>query len=122
MASQIRIARKLAGKPRSRKRSNPSPAPVRKRLPKNLRAEIIEAYQAGATTRHLASTYGVSKTNIEDLLHRAGTRMRYQPLTPEQITEAQRLHAQGLSTYKIAARFGVAQCTVWRAVKQHGSG
>lgn len=33
------------------------------------------------------------------------------------LDEARR-HPQGLSTYKIAARFGVAQCTVWRALKQ----
>jgi DNA-directed RNA polymerase specialized sigma24 family protein len=85
-------------------------------LPAHLHPEIIAAYESGATSRQLAKFYEVSKTNIEDLLHRAGVSMRYQSLTPDQVKEAIELHAQGLSTYKIAAKFGVAQCTVWRAI------
>lgn len=114
-------ARKAATKPRPAGRSHPSPSPTRKRLPKVLHPEIIAAYQAGATTRQLAARYQVSKTNIEDLLHRAGVTMRNQPLTKAQIQEAQQLHAQGLSTYKIAERFGVVQSNVWRALKRSGS-
>jgi DNA invertase Pin-like site-specific DNA recombinase len=110
-------ARKAAGKPRKPGRSSPSPVPIRRRLPQTLHPEIIAKYQAGATTRQLADIYKVSRGNIEDLLHRTGTPVRYRALTPKQIQEAAVLHAQGQSTYKIAERFGVVQSTVWRALR-----
>jgi integrase len=114
-------AHKAAGKPRKPGRSSPSPVPIRRRLSQTLHPEIIAMYEAGATTRQLAKDHGVSKGNIEHLLHQAGVRMRNQPLTPEQIREAAHLHAQGLSTYKIAERFGVVQSTVWRALRSRSA-
>jgi DNA invertase Pin-like site-specific DNA recombinase len=116
MITSLLRARKAAGKSRKPGQSHASPAPIRKRLPKTLHPEIIKAYQTGATTRQLAKDRSVSKGNIEHLLPQAGVMMRNQPLGPEQIGEAARLHAQGLSTYKIAQRFGVVQSTVWRAL------
>jgi transposase-like protein len=121
MITTLVRAKKGASTPRKPGRSNPSPVPVRKRVPKHLHQEIITSYQAGATTRQLAQHYGVCKTNIENLLHRANVPMRNQPLTPNQVSEAIQLRAQGLSTYKIAERFGVVQSTVWRAFQQSDS-
>jgi transposase len=107
-----------AGKRATQTRQSVSPPAVRKKLPRTIHTEIIQAYESGATTRQLAASYGVSKTNIKDLLHRNGVDMRNRPLTANQIQEAIDLHAGGLSTYKIAERFGVVQSTVWRALRR----
>jgi hypothetical protein len=60
-----------------------SPPPIRVRLPRSLHAELIEAYTSGATTCRVAQTYGCSKSAVEHILHRSGTPMRNQPLTPD---------------------------------------
>lgn len=121
MITPLQKAVKAAKKPRKLGRSTPTPPPIRRRIPWDCHQDIIAAYRGGATTRQLAKDHGVCKTNIEDLLHRNGVRMRKQPLTPDQIEEAARLRDQGLSTYKIADRFGVVQSTVWRALRLHKS-
>ena len=110
-------ALKTKGQDSRVERTRVTPPPVRVRLPNSLQPEIVAAYLAGASTRQLGERYGCSKAAIETMLHRAGTKMRKQPLTPEQVKDAKRLHATGLSTYKIASQFGVAQCTVWRALR-----
>ncbi|SIJ89493.1 Transposase and inactivated derivatives, IS30 family [Mycobacteroides abscessus subsp. bolletii] len=74
--------------------------------------KIITRYNAGNTTQHIATYYGISKTRVATILRDHGITIRRQGLTTEQVTEAATLYAAGQSLAQIGARFGVSHTTI----------
>lgn len=113
-------ADELAGRPL--RPLTPLPGAVRldARMGPNRIAQLIDEYQAGMPTTELARTFGVGKGTIIRLLHAAGVPMRRQGPSAEQVREAVRLYAQGLSLAVVGERLGFDAHTVRRALLRAG--
>jgi DNA-binding CsgD family transcriptional regulator len=82
--------------------------------------DIITEYEAGATTKHIANRYGISKTRVATLLREHDVNLRRQGLTDEQVSEATDFYTAGRSLAGIAARFDVSPMTVAAALRRQG--
>jgi len=93
--------------PDTRPPSDPLPKvhKARKRLDPTATAELVAAYEAGATTRELMASYSLGKGAVLRLLRANGAQLRYQSMTPTEVDEVIRLYAQGLSLAAIGQRF-----------------
>lgn len=83
-------------------------------------AELVAGYQAGASVYALAGQFKVHRTTVASHLHTAGVSMRHQGLDEDQIDEAVRLYADGLSLAKIGNKLGVVGDTVRAALLRRG--
>jgi Putative ATPase subunit of terminase (gpP-like) len=86
------------------------------RLTPGEREEIVAAYQAGAPSTALATTYGLGKGSVLRLLRNAGVAMRNQGLSEADINVAVALYAAGWSLARIAEQYGVNDMTVRAAL------
>jgi hypothetical protein len=82
--------------------------------------QLIEGYQSGATVYKLAAQFGIGRNTACRILHRHHVPMRRSGLSPDQITEATRLHDQEWSPPQIAHRMGVDAATVRRRLHERG--
>ncbi|ALJ22355.1 hypothetical protein [Microbacterium sp. No. 7] len=99
-------------KPRTQRRWN--------RLSDEDRATVAARYGAGETSTALAAEYGVAKSTILGILREKRTVVRRQPLAAEQVIEAVRLYASGLSLSQVADQLDVNQETMRMAVLKAG--
>jgi DNA invertase Pin-like site-specific DNA recombinase len=105
--------------PRSRT-TPPEPFKLDQRLKPQAVAELVARYEAGEPSTALATLFGISKGSVLRLLRDADVPIRKQRLSDDQITEAARLYASGLSLGKIGQMFGVDSTTVWRRLLGRG--
>lgn len=96
------------------------PSPRRIELPEQ---EIVKLYESGLSTHKLAEKYGVSRIVIVNLLARNGVTLRptgtnQYGTTPELPSDdIVKLYNSGLSTYKIAKKYGVSPTPIKRILK-----
>lgn len=118
-----RLAATLAaqlGDRRSDIRRQPRRFKLDQRLDVSLPAQVVADYKAGVTTTQLTGKYGLSKASVLRLLHDAGAEMRRQPFLDQEVDEAARLYASGLSVAAIGLRLGAHPSKVWRALRARG--
>jgi transposase-like protein len=53
-----------------------SPVPQRRRITARLRAEVVEHYRGGMTSRRVAATLGLGRTTVLGILRDAGVELR----------------------------------------------
>jgi len=53
-----------------------SPPPRRRRITASLRAEVVERYLAGMTSRQVAATLELGRTTVLDIVKTAGVTLR----------------------------------------------
>jgi IS30 family transposase len=92
--------------------------PAPKKLSAATNEAIITAYADGARVSELAKQFNVSKWTINHRLNVAGIMHRPNSMSPEQIDEAARLHASGLSVKKIVPIVGFSEGTIWTELKR----
>jgi hypothetical protein len=109
-----------SGPRRSDARSRPQRFKLEQRLDASIPAQIVADYGAGMPTTQLTVKYGLSKASVLRLLHEAGVEMRRQPFSEQEVAEAVRLYASGLSVAAISARLGGHPSKVWRALRAGG--
>jgi DNA invertase Pin-like site-specific DNA recombinase len=56
----------------------PSPVPQRRRITARLRAEVVEAYESGKTSRQIAEELALGRTTVLKILNNAGMTVRPQ--------------------------------------------
>jgi len=83
-------------------------------------ADIATSYEAGISTNHIASRYGISKTRVASVLREQGVTLRRQGLTNEQVSKATDFYRAGRSMVWIAARYDVSHTTVATALRRQG--
>jgi hypothetical protein len=105
---------------RSETRNRPLRYKLDQRLDASVTAEMVADYEAGMPTTQLAGKYGLSKASVLRLLHEAGTEMRRQPFSHQEVNEAVRLYAAGLSVAAIGSLLGAHPSKVWRALRARG--
>lgn len=105
---------------RSDTRSRSQRYKLDQRLDASVPAQMVADYEAGTPTTQLTGKYGLSKASVLRLLHEAGTEMRRQPFTEQELDEAVRLYASGLSTAAIGAQLEAHPSKVWRALRDQG--
>jgi DNA-binding CsgD family transcriptional regulator len=81
---------------------------------------LVAGYQAGETQRQLATRFGIHRHTVRDHLQADGVEARFKPMTVEQIEEAARLYAVGLSVKAIGVELGVHGATVNNVLRRHG--
>jgi hypothetical protein len=92
-----------------------------RRLGQSVVAELVAAYEAGASSAALADQYGVSRSGVKQLLHVAGANVRTPVgLSADQVDEASALYEQGLLLREIGELLGFHKDTVRRALIRHG--
>lgn len=82
--------------------------------------ELVAAYQAGATTKELASEYRIHRHTVSIYLRRRGEPRRHQPMGSEEVVLAGKLYESGLSLAKISERLGPAPNTIRRVLMAEG--
>jgi transposase-like protein len=92
--------------------TQPVPRRVNRRLSKAEFAQLVADYQAGTSTRNLASTYGISKASVTKVLTQHGVQRRFQGLSPVQSAEAARLYKAGGSVVQVAESLGRSPSSV----------
>lgn len=93
---------------------------VARRLNDPVIAEIVAKYESGVGTPALCLEYGISKPSMLELLHSRGVRMRRQPLTETQRSEAVNLYEGGLALAPTAKRLGSSIGAVRRVLLEEG--
>ncbi|WP_369640314.1 IS630 transposase-related protein [Nocardia sp. JMUB6875] len=85
------------------------------------RAQIVAAYENGASANQLSSDYRLAKGSILDVLRAGGAAIRRQRrLSKEEIDQAVVNYQDGRSLARIAEGFGVTPSTVGTALKRRG--
>ena len=82
--------------------------------------DITAAVKPIAPTTQLTEKYGLSKASVLRLLHEAGAEMRRQPFSDQEVDDAVRLYASGLSVATVGSRLGAHPSKVWRALVARG--
>ena len=78
-----------------------------RRLSRKAIAQHLAGYQAGASTRQLATLYGISKTSVQRLLQVHGVTGRHQGFSATQVTDARDLYRAGRSVAQVASNLGL---------------
>jgi hypothetical protein len=69
--------------------------------------ELVAAYEAGQTTLQLMATHNISKTGVLALLASRSVTMRHQPMTTQELEEATKLYATGLSLKTLSKQLSI---------------
>ena len=83
-------------------------------------ADIVARYEAGETTQHIGTRYGISKTRVANVLREQGVAIRRQGLSDVQVDEAATLYTAGKSLAWLGAHYGVSHTTVATALRRQG--
>lgn len=86
------------------------------RLTDDQRSSVIHRYEDGETSTRLAAEFGVAKSTILSILRTNAVRVRRQPLTAEEVTDAARLYESGSSLSQVATELKVNQETMRVAI------
>ncbi len=93
---------------------------IKRRLGRELIAELVAAYESGVTTIELMQRYDLSKTSVLKLLREAGVTLRRQPMTSNQVEHAQQLYESGNSLATVAEKVQMPTESVRRSLLEHG--
>jgi DNA-binding CsgD family transcriptional regulator len=83
-------------------------------------AQLVERYEAGATTYDLADQFGIGRETVANRLKAEGIKLRRTKLTETDLARAIELYASGMSTIKIGDILARRHSTVWYALKTAG--
>jgi DNA-binding transcriptional regulator LsrR (DeoR family) len=86
------------------------------RLAEETVAAIVDAYQAGSTTRELGERFGLAHSSVTKLLSRHGVAVRRRSPGPDEVRRAVELYEAGLSTRVIAEYLGLRASTIARTL------
>ena len=81
---------------------------------------VVEAYEAGATSRKLAEQFDLARSTAVSLLRKHGVGIRYPRLTPEQRARIIELYLSGVSQKEIARRFERDPGNIWHVLERAG--
>lgn len=98
----------------------PRPPRRRRRLSTRDAADIVLAYQAGATGSELASKYGINRRTVSAVVARGGASLRYRLIGSEELAQAIQQYESGRSLAEIARELGVSRGTVCTALRAAG--
>lgn len=94
----------------------------RRRIDDHRRRRAIVLYEAGATQEEIAGALGVSGGWVSDHLLRSGVKTRpshvYPRMTPEMLTVAKTMRADGLTYLEIGRELGVSLGAVYASLKE----
>jgi DNA-binding CsgD family transcriptional regulator len=96
------------------------PKQVQRRLRPAEIAELIAAYEAGASSYELAKQFRIHRHTVTQLLERQGVPRRYQSLTSEQVARATSLYESGLSLSAVGQELSCDPATVSQALRAAG--
>jgi hypothetical protein len=82
--------------------------------------ELVDAYQAGATTRELATRFGIWRGTVGKHLEARGIDTRAPKLQPKDIQEAAKLYQAGWTLNKIARQYRVGYNTIRKRLLKAG--
>jgi hypothetical protein len=105
-----------------RKRIKPRVVVAQRRLTAGEVDDLIEVYKAGATVPQVVEQFGIHRTTVLAHLERRDVprRPETRKLTGEQVADAGKLYASGLSTVKVGAIYGVDAETIRKAFIRSG--
>ena len=86
-------------------------------------ADLVDAYEAGATVESLAAEHGCSVTTVRDVLAAEGMAMRSRgPRSPLEGREAEvaAAYEAGATVRDLAERFGANQRTIRKVLAEQG--
>jgi DNA-binding CsgD family transcriptional regulator len=83
-------------------------------------SQLVERYEAGATTYDLADQFGIARETVARRLKAEGIKLRRTKITAADLSRAVELYATGLSTIKIGVILNRRHSTVWYALKTAG--
>ena len=84
-------------------------------------AEVASLYLDGVPMKEICQRFGIGKQRIRAICARRGIKPRTRGVSDAQKHQAEQLYAEGLSTYKIAARLAVSDDVVWRHLRSIGA-
>jgi IS30 family transposase len=84
------------------------------------RTRLAERYEAGATIRELALEFGIARGTASRHLKLAGAEVRGRSMNPDEVAEAARLYATGLSTTAVGDQLGRHHSAIWKALRRAG--
>ncbi|WP_280258477.1 helix-turn-helix domain-containing protein [Nocardia wallacei] len=96
------------------------PRRLDRRLSAETIAELIDAYRGGTSTSKLCEIHQLSKGGLLKILAEHGVKMRYQPMTTEEIDWAVRLYGDGQSLNAVARIISKSKGSVWNALHTRG--
>ena len=114
---QTILAGREADRPSNRSRRSRQ---FQRRLSAEAVAELVEAYERGATQQELAIQFGIHRHTVADQLDRQGFTNRRGALTSEQMTEAIHLYTRGWSLAKIGDHFGMYPTSIYYWLRKNG--
>jgi DNA-binding CsgD family transcriptional regulator len=82
--------------------------------------QLVERYEAGATTYDLADQFGIGRETVANRLKAEGIKLRRNKLSESDLARAVELYGAGLSTIKIGVILSRRHSTVWYALKTAG--
>jgi uncharacterized protein (DUF433 family) len=86
------------------------------RLGREVLAQLVGDYEAGASTAELQQRFGLSKGSVLSILHGSSVDVRRQPLTDADTTRIVELYESGLSIRETAQAMGLPKTTVQNAL------
>jgi hypothetical protein len=98
----------------------PQPQRVDRRLSVETIAELVQAYQDGASTPQLRQRYELGQSSVIKLLHEHGVAMRNQGLVDDDLAVAAKLYRGGEALAQLGQRFEVSPNAVRRALVSVG--
>lgn len=128
-AQQIRGYLEAGPSRQSRKASGESVPEYEPKSPKRqhqpvtgpLVKSILQRYEQGESTKHLANELGLSRTTISNVLKRNGVEVRvFARPAADTVAEMTRLYKEGLSLEKVGQRVGFSTRTVHTYLRRAG--
>ncbi len=83
-------------------------------------AAVVDAYEAGATTRDVGERFGLAHSSVNKLLKQHGIAARRRSPTEDTVRRAVELYEAGQSAHTIAAQLGLGASTIARALSGAG--
>jgi transposase len=103
---------------RQQRPSAKPPRRVRRRLTPAAIQQLCAHYQAGSSTRELATRYGLSKTAATALLREREIPIRRQGLSDQQVRQAVQLYEAGSSVVQVARTMNLPASSIYDALQR----
>jgi len=112
---------RLAGKAKSehvdRAPRAASSRKIGKKVSPALQQAVVDAYESGMRFTDVATQFDLDESTVTKYLKLAGVSRRSRSMREAEVAEARRLHAEGLTTKRIAEQLGYAWHTVNNVLK-----
>lgn len=93
---------------------------VQRRLPSEVRGQLLRGYEAGVTFRDLQAKYDIGLTGIKALVAASGLPQRISRLSEDDKTRIVELYQSGLSLEAVGAKIGCSPSNVRMALIARG--